>query len=149
MNKKALSGVIAVILLISISILAVGIISTYVIKSSKSVQLSPESSCLDLKINQALKIESACYDSTSAIKEIKTTIKRNINTEQISNIDFTHIIENKKERWEVGGQCETCKLPEQGESKIYNLAPSDFEGGELIISSSSCELDRKEIKPCT
>lgn len=147
MNKRALSSVIAVVLLISISIIAVGIISTYVITSSKSIQLSPESSCLDLKINQALKIESVCYNST--IKEIKTTIKRNINTEQISSIDFTHISENKKEKWEVGGQCLNCKLPEQGESKLYNLAPSDFEGGELILSTSSCELDRKEIKECT
>ncbi len=149
MNKKALSSVIAVVLLISISILAVGILSTYVIKSSKSIQLSPESSCLDLKINQALKIESVCYDSKLAIKEIKTTIRRNINTEQISSLSFTHIIENKRERWEVGGTCANCKLPEQGESKVYNLAPSDFEGGELILSTSSCELDRKEIKPCT
>jgi archaellum component FlaF (FlaF/FlaG flagellin family) len=146
MNKKALSGVIAVVLLISLSILAVGIISTYVIKSSKSVQLSPEYSCLDLKINEAIKIESACYNSN--IKEIKTTIKRNINTDQISSIKFTHIAENKKEAWEVGGSCLNCKLPEQGESKLYNLAPSDFSSGELIISSSSCELDRIKIKEC-
>lgn len=147
MNKKALSSVIATTLIILVSIIAVTIISTYVIKSVKSVQLSPESSCLDLKINQALKIESACYNSVN--NEIKTTIKRNINTEQISSIDFTHVIENKKERWQVGGSCANCKLPEQGESKLYNLAPSTFEAGELIISVSSCELDRKEIKPCT
>ncbi|MDO8564335.1 MAG: hypothetical protein Q7R87_04980 [Nanoarchaeota archaeon] len=147
MNKKALAPVIATTLIILVSIIAVGIISTYVIKSVKSVQLSPESSCLDLKINQALKIETTCYNIID--NEVKTTIKRAINTQQISTIDFTISSLDKTEHWQVGGTCLNCKLPDEGESKTYYLAPSDFDKGELIISVSSCELDRKEIKPCS
>lgn len=147
MNKKALSSVIAVTLIILVSVIAVAIISTYIIKSVKSVQLSPESSCLDLKINQALKIESACYNSSN--NEVKTTINRGLNTQQISQIDFTVSSLDKTERWEVGGQCVNCKLPEEGESKTYYLDSTSTEKRTIIISTSSCELDRIEIKPCT
>ena len=146
MNKKALAPVIAVTLIILLSVLAVGIISTYVIKSVKSVQLSPESSCLDLKINQALKIETACYNTSN--NEIKTTIKRAINTPQLSTIDFTVSSLDKTERWEVGGSCLNCKLPEEGESKVYDLDSTSTEKRTLILSTQSCELDRKEIFAC-
>lgn len=146
MNKKAIAPVISVTLIILISILAVGILSTYIIKSSKSIQLSPETSCLDLKLNQALKINSVCYNETT--NEVKTNINRVLNT-QLFTIDFTLSSTDKTEKWKVGGSCLNCKLPEEGESKTYYLDSTSTEKRTLILSTVSCELDRKEVNICT
>ena len=145
MNKKAIAPAISIVLIILISILAIGILSTYIIKSSKSLQLSPESSCLDLKLNQALKIESACYNETT--NEVRTNINRALNTE-LSTMDFTLSSTDKTEKWLAGNSCLNCNIPEEGESKTYYLDSTSTEKRTLIISTSSCELDRKEVNVC-
>lgn len=146
MNKNGISSTIAVVMLILIASISVALISVYIINSSKSIQLSPESSCLDLKLSTALKIESACYNKET--NEVKVIVSRNINTEQLSKIDFAILSSDKIEKWEVGGSCLNCRLPEQGESKIYDLDSTSIEQRTIILFIDGCELDKKDIPAC-
>ena len=146
MKNKGLSDLIAIVSIIAVSILAISILSYYVINSSKSLQLSPEVSCLDLQLNEALKIENVCFNIEK--KETQTTIKRSLKSSEITSIDLVISSNTEKEKWRVGEGCENSKLPNEGESKVYSLDSKDSREKTIYLLADNCEMDRKVIRAC-
>jgi len=146
MNKKALSDLVAIVSIISVSILAISILSYYIINSSNSLLLSPEKSCLDLKLSDTLKIESVCYNLDKS--ETQTIIKRSLKSPEIEDIDFIISSDTNTEHWKAGRGCENCKLPKEGESKIYSLDSVDSREKTLYLLIDNCEMDKKVISVC-
>ena len=57
MNKKALSGIVATMLIILLSLVAVSTLFIIVNKISQKVQMSPEINCFEITSNPQIKIQ--------------------------------------------------------------------------------------------
>ena len=84
MKKKALSNIIATLIIISISLVAVSIVWINVKGLIDNVSLSPELNCLDIKLQPPKPINTACYNLETKTKE--ATLKRNINNIEINSL---------------------------------------------------------------
>ena len=83
-NKKALSQIIATILILIITIIAFSVLSIIIINTTKTVSLSPQLSCFNLKTKQILSIEKVCYNQQT--HDIEISINRKIDEVKINEI---------------------------------------------------------------
>ncbi|GEM_PF-3725527 len=140
-NKKALTGIVAGVFLILVSIASATIIGVSVKNSALS--LSPALSCADLRISSPIKITSGCFDSKSKMMEIK--LSRDItDISKIESFGFS----SKSKEWACSDLCGYgCKVPFPGEEKTYFI-PSNENPVELIFKINSCELEKISLTEC-
>ncbi|MEK6878347.1 MAG: hypothetical protein AABY22_02000 [Nanoarchaeota archaeon] len=141
MKNKGLSEVVSVVVIILISIMAITILAAVVFKIANSPKLSPEYSCLDLKIKNVASVESACYNQNTKDLEIK--IKRNLAEQQISNIEF--ITDNN--HFVCGDFCSSCKILSQESAQKYYIY-TENKPAEVSIKINNCLISTKEIELC-
>lgn len=136
--KKGLSSLVASMLLVAISLVAIGIV--YNIFSSTS-RLSPETNCALSSINPPIKILNVC----SSEGLIRVTLERSLEGE-LTSID---IIKEGSQRavWRCGNLCGQCTLPNAGESKIYYLQDS-VASGTIQLLADSCPVSKSDIIAC-
>lgn len=146
-NKKGLSDVIAVVSLILIGIVAIGIVSVYVLDFASKPDLSPTINCLDLQTNQHLSLKSQCYDYSK--KEAVIELFRSAQLEELNEINVVLKSESKDSKWVIGGNCEGCLLVEKGGSKKYYFDLKDEHKPESVeIYIGDCRLDSKLFDSC-
>ncbi len=147
-NKKGISTVVASVLLIMVSIVALTLVWT-AIRPMIATSLSPQISCIELQSESAIKINSACYNNNT--KELELLIERSQKSE-LSEIKFTISSDNNYRDFICSSNseiCANCQLPEKGETKKYFfLSNSQTPPSRITIKSDSCILDTKEIVLC-
>ena len=144
MNKKGLTEVITIMMIILISISAATIFSVAILKTT--AQLSPAISCGEYRISQTVKLKN--YYFSKEQNEIKLTVERKLNT-KLKNIKFSVNTDKNKEEWICGESCGDCSIPLEGETKSYQLQLNQLSTPlTLTISPDGCILQRVKLEPC-
>jgi len=141
MNKKAMSQVIAVLLIVLLSLIAVTTVWGVFKSITERTQLAPEFECTQLSANMPIRITDACYNPLTQDAEI--TLSRKLDTLDIKKINF--IIGSNT--WCCGlPECSQCQILETGE-KIYYF---DYETSpsSVALMIDKCFIEEKEIKMC-
>lgn len=135
MGRRALSTTIAVLAVMSLSVLlAVGL--GYFLTKNISLSLSPSTSCTSLQINPPLLIETVTLDETTNLP--KVTIKRALDSTPLSSFSLKTLnSEGTSETWTCSSQCGDCTLVNEGETKTYILGEP---ATQVIIEVDGCTL---------
>ena len=141
-NKKALSNIIATLIIISISLLAIALIWNIFNNLAKEIKMSPEINCFDIKIQPPIKINSACYNSEN--KQIEIELKRNFNEIQINSISISS---DSNSEWQCSSTCGNCIILNSGEIKTYFLN-EETQPKEIILQIEDCIIEIKNIGDC-
>jgi len=148
-NKKGISEVVAVVLIILISIVAISILFVVV---RQQLDFSPQLSCTELQIKQVFGIKDACLDEASG--KVITTLKRSFDDTQINSIGFTISFANEEKINSIcdgpfGLSCGSdCLIPKAGETKKFYLDITGQSNPEsLLIKANGCVLQNTEILP--
>ena len=142
MNKKALSNIVASLVIILLSLVAVSTIWVTTKKLIDNVALSPEIDCLDIKIQPPIKINSVCYDSIN--KQIKVELKRNFQELQINSIS---ILSNSGLEWKCSSTCGNCLILNSGETKTY-LLNEETQPAKITLAIEDCIIETKNVGNC-
>jgi len=145
MNKKAISDVIAEVLLISLSIAAIGIVSYFVMPMIKNdTNLSPIISCIDLKSSPPLTIQDACFNQQT--KDIELRITRATKDLSITDLLFSITSDNNAKSFICNSNCHNCEIIQSGKVKTYYFNYPNFNtNAEISISIDNCETNKFEI----
>lgn len=141
-NKRALSTIVASLLVILLSITAVLAIWITIKGLTNNVALSPEINCFDVKIQPPIKINSACYNPEK--KQIELELKRNL--EEL-NMNSISILSDSNSEWQCSSTCGNCLILTPGETKTYFLN-DETKPNEIIFKIENCIIEIKEIKNC-
>ena len=155
-NKRAMSEVIVIILVIALTLVSAGIAYTVIMKQ---VYLSPELiNCNQLRIDSPIKITQACYLNND---EIKVQVERNFKEITFTKLLFSFSGTNEAIFEVYEKKCsdvkneenygEKCKLIGSGESLSYtfNITNENFNQVSVGISNGeTCYLYAKEITSC-
>jgi hypothetical protein len=146
-RKRGEVNVLTMVLFILLSILAVSLLYLAILTLTPS--LSPTNSCADLSRISPISIEKACYNQNSGDFEIIVN--------RYGNVDFKSIefmIKGSSESlWKCGDDCNSCKVLENGVSKIYylnmlNLNFNDDSKYKLFFSAENCQLIERDLVLC-
>tara|TARA_Y100000310_G_C20608394_1_gene776722 strand:- start:145 stop:585 length:441 start_codon:yes stop_codon:yes gene_type:complete len=141
-NKKGLSNVISVVIIIMLSITLIGILSTGIFNILNDPTLSPSQSCLVLDSKNVLEIEHTCYNDLT--KDLEVTVRRSGDkTLFLNSIQFTL---DDSITWECGNSCGTCKLLQPGNSRKYFF--NTIEAKSLALKANNCLVDLEKISIC-
>ncbi len=144
MNQRGLSSVISAVLLIAIAVVSISLLWALV---SPRLNLSPEVSCTDLKLNSPLSVKDLCYDV--ATQKLEVIIERSLNSPEISSLEFS-ASENKN--WICSPSCGACQILDSGSSKRYFFNIADIsQTNSLTLSVNNCALTSttlENIKNC-
>lgn len=135
MNKKALSGLISNMLMIALAISALFTLSLAV---RKTVSLSPQVDCFELRLN-SISIEKVCQGQ----EYVELSLSRKFNT----NLEFVEVIVSNSSAsvYRIGEGCINTDLPSEGETKLYLLPER---ASQVSIKIGECVLESKQILPC-
>ena len=86
LNKRGLSQIISVLIIMTVSIIGIGIVGASINNITKS-NLSPAFSCTQEQINPSVRIQSVCYNELT--KTLETNLTRNINENFIGELTFS------------------------------------------------------------
>jgi len=145
MNKKAISDVIATVLLISLSVAAVGIVSYFIMPMIKEdTNLSPIVSCIDLKSSSPLTIQDACFNQQTNDIELKIT--RMAKELEITKLSFSITSNTNAKSFICKSDCKNCKIIESGRVKTYYFSYPDFNtNAKISMSINDCETNNFEV----
>lgn len=138
MEKKALSNIIASVMLILLSITAVSLVSVSI---RKQIDFSPQLSCFDLKLN-SVSIEKSCYNQSSGITEI--TLNRKFNS-KFKSIELSVKNSAGSSLYRIGEGCLSSSLLEEGETKTYLIQEK---ADSIILRIEDCAIESKKVSPC-
>ena len=146
-NKKGLSQIIAVVILIMLSMASVSILFPVVrdIASSPEKQLAPLVSCLDIQASSP-EIKSAVFDDETGELEIR--IEKTAVDDYTTSFDFIVSSNQDSERFTCGEFiCDQCVIQNSGETKTFYLKTSPgFNAEEVtLIVNSQCEVGTQDI----
>ena len=145
LNKKGISDVIAVTILLAMTITSLFLFGYFILDLSKeTTQLAPAVSCLEMNS----KIESVCYDEEKT--ELKIELQRGLSDEGIKFFMFSVEAAGQSDSYYCGEKCEqgSCEIPGKGETKILYLNLETFPEKISLIANENCNLGKKEIKAC-
>ncbi|MEA3329835.1 MAG: archaellin/type IV pilin N-terminal domain-containing protein [Nanoarchaeota archaeon] len=137
MNKKAVSGVISTVLMILLVITSTGILASVVMEIVKLPILSPETNCLQIQLDNLIKIQTACYNSET--QELKVSLQRNSKTFTIKSLDFA-----------IGDEtftcnCDSCDILAKGNFATYYF---DKNAEQVSVIINGCLVDSADITDC-
>ncbi|MFH1431513.1 MAG: hypothetical protein ABIG37_03545 [Nanoarchaeota archaeon] len=144
MNKKAISNVIANILIIGIGIIAIILIYAFIRGIILTPQLSPEKNCINLQLNPEISIKEVCKN-TNEIEVILTRISKKT---KIDSIDFEIKSTDKSELWCCGEDCPNCEILEENSKKYYLDSETSEPKTKLVLYLNKCNIEEKEILEC-
>lgn len=143
-NRRAVSDIVVTVLLVLIGIAALSIVAVYINGTIKSVSLSPKLSCIDMQLQNVLKINRACYNSQT--NEIEIAVQRAIADFNLEKINFVIDKGVSSTSWVCQDTCSNCKIPEPGKQKTYYFLSEKADS--VAVSIDSCILDQKELADC-
>ncbi|MBT3405509.1 hypothetical protein HN832_00600 [archaeon] len=155
-NKKGVTQVISIVLLISLALVLIGI---FWFSFKNIIQLSPETTiCKDLEFKSPISIIKSCNLNQN---ETQILIKREIDNLEINSINFifsngaifqlkqeSKCLDLKEANSKYG---QKCSIPNQREQKEYLFdltgeTPPTQIGIEIETKKITCLIDVKEIK---
>ena len=140
-NKKGISQVVSVVIFILLITISIGIVWTSL--NNLFTDLSPTFDCTQAKIEQPLRIENACYDSSNVV----LTLRRTLSQTEINTIDFTIIFDDKEKlEYYCGADCDKSIILEKGATEEYKFDVGDISPKSIIIGINSCVLVSAEIE---
>jgi hypothetical protein len=140
LNIKAVSDLIATVLMITLSIMAASIVSYFVIPLvSQSANLSPAVSCIELKTSPPINVEKACFNKNS--KEIELKLKRSMSESFISEMSFILKSDSDVRSFKCGENCKNCNILNSGSEKTYYFNFQNFKDYiDLTYTIDGCEI---------
>lgn len=143
MNKKAISDIVANILIILIGIMAVSILWISVESTIQKPFLSPQNNCFQENFNPPISIEKVCFNEIT--KDIELTIK--LSTTNISELNFILDSSGKSKEWQCSNSCGDCTLPEPYSTKTYYFQNDNTNlKDKIFLIANSCLISKAEIK---
>lgn len=147
-NKKALSTIIATMMIILLSLVAISTIWITISSLINTVQYSPEFSCQDFTIQPPIRINKACFNLTTEDAEI--TLKRNIDNFEIQKLIFIMQSSTQSSEWCCGlPNCPQCQVLKPGTTQNYLF---DFTEqnipNKVALKIGECFIEEKEIGEC-
>jgi hypothetical protein len=148
-NKKGLSNVVAVVLMVLLAVGSASLVSVIITKlvGDTERQLSPGFSCIDMQTGDPFELLNACRDFKES--EIEIRIKRGLNFGEITSINFVISSGIETTTWIAGKGCDNCELPPIGGVETYFFPfanPENQKGVKLYVGS--CEIDTRVINNC-
>lgn len=140
-NKKALSNIIASLILILLSLVAVSMLWVTFNNLSTKIQMSPEINCFDIKIQPPIKINSACFNSEK--NQIEIELKRNLEELQINSLGLI----TETGEWKCSSSCGNCVILNEGETKTYFLE-AETKPKEIIFKINECVVETESVGDC-
>ena len=145
LNKKALSEIVANILMILLSITLIALVSSSIFSLVKNPNLSPGTSCPIIQFNQPIKIDSVCYNEEK--QEVELTLSRNSDEKiKIESLKFIISDNSASESFSCSSSCGNCEILNNGEKKTYYINTLNNKKASLI--ANNCILEEKEIIKC-
>lgn len=142
-NKKAMSNIVTVVILILVSLTALAIIGVLINNLiQKNLQMSPEILCLNENTKPQIILKSACYDSVN--KDIIINIIRNSEKPKVTLLEF--LLNFEKESQKFSCQCANCKILKIGEKNYY--ITSETKPKTVTLLANKCLIGLKEITDC-
>ncbi len=139
MNKKALSNIVANVLMIILIVVAMGILAANIFEIIKMPALSPENSCIQIQLDKIVKIERACYNQGTGNLEITLERKRS----EISVNELKFILDGNS--WNCNSNCENCEILSKGKTKTYYFSPN---AKEVAIVINGCLIETRDVERC-
>ena len=145
LNRKGFSQVVTILLIVILSIIAIGVLFFSVNNILNEVKQSPEFSCLDFKTSEVIRIIKTCYNESSG--EMEVSLRRNLDENiKIDSLFFNFNGEKGSSRFSCGGVNCPCEiLPIGGENK-YLFNTEKF--NEVSITTFGCLLDKENVGIC-
>jgi len=149
MNKKAISPVIAVTLIIIISIVSASILAVYVIRlAEKPAQFAPSVvSCIDMK--SPPQIKSSCINQND--NRLEVTIDRSPIDDYTIILGFVVEGPAETEVYECGLSCEgSCIIQNPGQEKTFYFDISNQNPNKvnIYVNDNNCKIDESNIINC-
>lgn len=149
-GKRGVSAVVVTVALILVSIVAVGIITSFVVPMVKT-QLGKASACLELRDHFNVLVESTatCYNSTN----VKLSIQRGFEKEEAKGFSVIAYTDTGESQAELFLNGTAPGIPNKGGSKIYVL-PVNGKVERVIVATilpndDVCDgQDFVGIRPC-
>ncbi len=135
-NKKALSDVVASVLLIILAISSIIIVWQVIKITINKTQLSP-----DLCLNPEIKIIKACYNSET--NELEIALERKLPQQEINELDFALTLEDQTEIYTCSNNCNNCIILDSGTKTYYFQQQAD----KVTIKYGNC-LENKNVEEC-
>ena len=145
MNKKGISEVIATVITILISLVAISLVWVVVNSIINEPALAPKFDCLDIQINTPIKIEYACYNLET--EEFEVTLGRSLDNYYFEDIEF--IIGG--EEWFCSDNCGNCVILKPNSKKTYffsTTSAENWEFKEAILKINDCILNATMVVKC-
>ena len=141
-NKKGLSDLLAVVLMMGMSAVALTLLGTFLFGlSEQTAQFAPAVSCFEMNS----KIESVCYKEQE--QELQIKLKRGLGDEGINSFKFSIESAGNSNSYFCGEEC-GCTIPEMGETKILSYEFDTMPEKATLFANKNCNLGEKEIKAC-
>jgi len=145
LNKRGLSQIISVLIIMTVSIIGIGIVGASINNITKS-NLSPAFSCTQEQINPSVRIQSVCYNELT--KTLETNLTRNINENFIGELTFSI----NSESWSCGPVCGgTCTILNPGAQKTYHFSDQSTlqtQPKDISIAINGCFTETKKVISC-
>ena len=144
-SKKALSTVVATLLILLLSLVAITVV-WIVVKNliSPQIVLAPKS-CIDFQINAPYYLGKSCYNETS--KELIIDLNKKYEKYDITDAFFVVTEITGNSRWCCGKDCPDCKLPKTGLKKYY-LSPIEQKPKSVTLDINNCILQTNPVVDC-
>lgn len=142
-NRKGLSDVVGMTILIFMSIAAIVVVAIFVNSLINPVSLSAKIDCADLQMQGAIKINSVCYNRNT--NETELMIQRSLDSE-IYSLEFSISSDDNSAQFKCDSSCLNCRLLSNGETKRYYFATAD--PNSIAIKSGKCVLASADIADC-
>ncbi len=135
-NRKAVSQIITVVLMILMVIGAISILSVVFMNIAREPLMSP-TNCLDYQIKPPISIDKIKYDS--AEMKLQVTLKRLGDDLDIRSLDFVIKDNGESSRWCCGEDCANCEILKQGIKDYYFPDIENPEEVSLVIEDCFVE----------
>jgi hypothetical protein len=137
-TKKALSDVIATMIMVSLVFVAAGVLFV-VVRNLVEIELSPPDLCLEEK----LRIQEVCYNNRTNDLEINLFRRAGVEFEVIY---FSIEFEKDSLLFHCCRDCEDCRVMESGRKKYF--IGLDEMPKKLKIESDNCLEGQRVVKEC-
>lgn len=142
-NKKGLSQIISVMLIIGLSLASISVLWVTIKELTNPDILLSEQTCLDYKINQPFSIIKACYNESS--KELELNLEKKFDSE-IKNIEFVVYDSQESSKYKCGESCNNCKLPST--KRIYYFSLEQQPEKVSLVLEGNCVIETREVGGC-
>jgi len=145
MFRKGLSGIVVTVLMVALSLTAVGLFSVYLNTLTGEEEFSPAFSCLEMQLDPTIRLERACYNEETGDVELR--VFRSDDNLNLKNIYFILNGEGDSKRLCCGEDCDSCDILESGGSKDYYFS-TDGSEESVILSVLNCGVNQVDIGTC-